>query len=160
MRAEVGGVQLRPAVPDDLEALEELDAEAFVNGEPASPEELALGAETGSILVAVDERGALCGYVQWQDHATCRYLSGIAVHRSRQRQGIGRRLLQQVLLTAPRGRPLEATTHPSNLTSREDTPFAGGLRRREGVCSLAVSVGDLRSRHGALHTVRCAVEIA
>lgn len=104
-------IEVRPALPDELDAVGELTAAAYLADRPVGDDYLALlrdartRSEVAELLVAVDSDGGLLGTVtlvgpdgdeQWRetsphDAATMRML---AVAPSARRRGIGRLLTQ------------------------------------------------------------------
>ena len=92
--------QIRNAAEEDLDALEELEKACF--SLPWTREQLRSGFQDGNheFLVAASADGNLLGYVGMMTVLDEGYISNIAVAPEVRRQGIGRRLVKEMLLRA------------------------------------------------------------
>jgi predicted N-acetyltransferase YhbS len=69
------------------------------------PERLAAMLEYGNLIITAREDGKLIGLARsLSDFQFCTYLSDLAVDEARQRKGIGRELIRQTKLAAPRAK--------------------------------------------------------
>jgi ribosomal protein S18 acetylase RimI-like enzyme len=115
---------VRPARPREIALLEALDDDCFPLSDPvaqrARPGEIAAGVAAGAILVAIcDER--LVGFIHSSprgEHET--FVENIAVAPAMRDRGIGKILLDAVLVeaqTAGRDKLISCTVAPSNTAS-------------------------------------------
>lgn len=100
MNASLTKFYIRPAVPADQPRLIPLINEAFAVAEPfmsgprTDPERLAEVMRKGTILVAEDAAGRLLASVYTEVRGERGYLGMLAVDRTHQRSGLGRRMMQ------------------------------------------------------------------
>ena len=123
------GTTIRPAVPDDGEALQEIELlagerfreigmAAIADHDPASLDVLARYATGGRAWVAVDGDGTRLGYVIVDVVDGCAHVEQISVRPADQGTGVGRALLDQVTEWAI------ATDRPAlTLTTFADVPW-------------------------------------
>lgn len=121
-------VHIRPALPADFPALQQIEFFAFetlrmagaAHGPPqtSSDEELQTYHDAGFLLAAITSDGEPVGYVGGYDAGPWLHIGEMDVHPKWQRQGIGRRLMLAILDEARKHRLLGAT-----LTTDRLAPF-------------------------------------
>jgi ribosomal protein S18 acetylase RimI-like enzyme len=92
-------LHIRPAAAADSDRLiplinQAFAVETFMTGPRTDPERLAASMEKGAILLAEDDSGDLVASVYVEVRGERGYIGMLAVSPSRQRSGIGRRMMQ------------------------------------------------------------------
>lgn len=115
----MGAWSIRNATVHDVDELIRLDAAAFPVSDghsvAAAPGELESGVATGQTLVALDDSGAIVGYLQ--KHRIDRrsvYIAGLGVLPALQRQGVGRSLIAAAVDSIPAGSAVLASVELTN----------------------------------------------
>lgn len=135
-------VAIRPARADDLPCLAPIDAsggETFARygqpladgGEPEPPEHWAPALEAGLLWVAEDARDGPIGFLAAELADEALHVEQVDVVMERQRQGVGRRLMQAAI-DAARARGLSAVT----LTTFRSIPWNGPFYASMGFVEL------------------------
>jgi ribosomal protein S18 acetylase RimI-like enzyme len=131
-------MRIRPARPDDLPALVEieratggmflrLDADLFADQDPGSVEELIPYAEAGRAFVSVDADDWPVGYLLLDPVDGAAHIEQVSVHPDHARQGLGRELIEHAASWAG-ARDLGSLT----LTTYVDVPWNGPYYERLG----------------------------
>jgi ribosomal protein S18 acetylase RimI-like enzyme len=115
-------ISIRPAGASDLAQLLALDKECFPAGntdlEPAPPGEIEQGVADGSVFVAISEDIAI-GMLQLERSSSNEWeLLSLAITNSHRSKGVGKALLEQMLLELKKSPYLVAVTcmtSPNNL---------------------------------------------
>jgi GNAT superfamily N-acetyltransferase len=142
-RRRVGAVVIRPGRPDEVEQLRDVEREAghrfadvgladVAAHEPMAADVLAGYAADGRCWVALDDDGAVTGYVIVEVVDGCAHVEQISVLPGQQGRGHGRRLLDEVERWAA-GKGLTALT----LTTFANVPWNRPLYEHLGFRVLA-----------------------
>ena len=158
-------MRIRPARPDDLAALVEieraaggmfllLDADIFAGHDPGSVEELTPYADGGRAFVSVDADDRPVGYLLVDLVDGAAHIEQVSVHPDHARKGLGRALIEHAASWA-RARDLDSLTLTTyvavpwnrpyyerlgfrRLTTDEETPGLRAIRERERALGLEV----------------------
>jgi ribosomal-protein-alanine N-acetyltransferase len=89
--------QIRPATPNDLNAISHIEDESFPNPYPSFLVERLIHDNPDTFLVAVDESGGIMGYCIVSMDGTLAHLISIAVVQNNRRKGIATALVKEQL---------------------------------------------------------------